>query len=451
MTCPFGGGILKTSDKISNTSASSRKKHRSWALWGVSIILAFVFWLYVAGSNNVTIEETFDLIEIEYDSSRIRQHGLVVQSVSIDTVNITIMGSQRDIEGSGTPNISAKISLDSISEPGEYSLPVMITTPDRTTITHQTVDTVTVRVDRPSEKDFAIDSSLVELVGWTLDSGCFFGTHSISESYVTVKGPTLELDTVRSVKIRTASIGAASDGKTVTASIVLLDANGNEINSRNLSVSENADNLTVTLSVYMQKTVSLVAKGKYGYFGSDNITVSPSEIVIKGTPDAVRAVSYIKILEIDETKTITDQSNIPVQTILPEGTTTLSGETTVNTQVTVTISGKIVEHEIYISPDKIEVYSTNGMKAVEGVRVKVRLAASADPGIVNSLSAACLKASVDASKISQPAQLPLVLIVAEGFRDSVYLIDMTYTVNVGIPEVSDDTPSVEDEINPLKA
>lgn len=441
---------MNTSKKASNKIVSSQKKQKRWALWIVSIILAFVFWLYVAGTNDVAIEETFDLIKIEYDSSQIRQHGLVVQSISIDTVNVTIMGSQRDIRGAGESNISAKISLDSIREPGEHTLPVTITTPDRTTVTHQTVDTVTVVVDRPSEKDFAIDPSLIELVGWTLDSGCFFGTHSISESSVTVKGPTLELDKVKSVKVRTASIGSASDGKTVTASIVLLDANGNEINSRNLSVSENADDLTVTLSVYMQKTVSLVATGKYGYFGKDNITVSPSEIVIKGTPDAVKAVSSIKVLEIDETKTITDRNNIQVTDFeLPNGITTATGERTVNAEVSVSITGKVVEHDIYISPKGINVISPSGMKALEGVTVKVRLAASADPDMV--LTSACLEASIDATKITEPDELPVVITVKDSFKDLIYLIDMTYTVSVGIPEVKDDTPSVEGEINPLKA
>lgn len=443
---------MNTSNKKSNKT--TRNKNRHWVLWVTSVILAFVFWLYVAGASDVAIEETYDLIEIQYDSSRIKQYGLVVQSISIDTVNVTIMGSQRDIKGSGEPNISAKISLDSISEPGEYSLPVMITTPDRTTITHQTVDSVTVKVDRPSEKDFAIDSSLIELVGWTLDSGCFFGTHSISESHVTVKGPTLELDTVRSVKVRTASIGTASDGKTVTADIVLLDANGNEINSRNLSVSENTDDLTVTLSVYMQKTVSLVATGKYGYFGSENLSVSPSEIVIKGTPDAVRAVSSIKVLEIDETKTVTDRSNIPVNGItLPKGITTATGESTVNAEVTVSITGKVTDHKITIPKDKISVHSPNNkMKALEDVEITVRLSASADADIVKNLSAASLIVTVDASKVTttDDAELPLTIVVADEFKGLIYLIDMTYTVKVGVPTVSDDTPSIEDAV-PLGA
>ena len=94
---------------------------------------------------------------------------------------------------------------------------------------------------------------------------------------VTVYGPTLEIDTIDKVKIRTSNIGKASDKMTVAAEVVLLDKYGDEINSPNLSVTMNADMLTVKLSVYMQKSVPLTVNCKHGYFGSENITISPSE------------------------------------------------------------------------------------------------------------------------------------------------------------------------------
>ena len=219
---------------MKNSDKSSNKKGRL-ILWCVSFALAFFFWLYVAGTNDVPVEETYDLIEIVYDDSSLATHGLVVQSVSIDTVNVTIMGSQSDIRSASIADISAKISLKNITEPGEYSLPVDITTPDGTTLTHQTVKTVNVTVDRPSEKVFSISGASVEPMDYTLESGCHLGEHVLSESIVVVKGPTLVLNTIDKVKVRTASIGSATNGKKVTASIVLLDASGKEINNSRIT------------------------------------------------------------------------------------------------------------------------------------------------------------------------------------------------------------------------
>ncbi len=429
----------------------SPKKKRRWILWCVSFVLAFMFWLYVAGASDVPVEETYDLIEIQYDSSLITPYGLVVQSISIDTVNVTIMGSQRDIKVSGNSGISAKISLSGITDPGEYSLPVTITTPDRTTVTHQTVENVTVKVDRPSEKIFEIKPDNIDLVDYTLDSGYRLGDHSVSESFITVKGPTLELETVKSIKVRTASIGAASDGKTVAANIILLDANGKEITSKNLSISENAYSLTVTLSVYMQKTVKLTASGKHGYFNEENFSISPSEVILKGSPDVLRGISSINVYTVDETKTLEDQIGIQLESYsLPAGVTTADGKAVIeNITVGVYVSGKVVEREVKLYPDDIEVASLNGMKVTtKSITVTVCLSASADPEM--NISALCIDAYVDARELTSPGKLSLVLSIKEEYRDMIYLRnDKTYEVNIGIPEVNDDTPSIGGEVSPL--
>ena len=121
-----------------------------------------------------------------------------------------------------------------IEQPGEYKLSVMITTPDNTTLTSQTVETVIVRVDSPSEESYPISADSVELVGWSLDSGCYFAAPTVSATKVTVYGPTLEIDTIDKVKIRTSSIGKASDKMTVAAEVVLLDKYGDTVHTLNL-------------------------------------------------------------------------------------------------------------------------------------------------------------------------------------------------------------------------
>ena len=150
--------------KKANARGVGPKKRRIWILWIVSLVLAFTFWLYATSLDNITVEETFNLIDIEYDNTQIKQHGLVVQSISIDTVNVTIMGSQREVRDVSKSDIKARISLESITQPGEYSLNVNITTPDKTTLTAQTVEKVTVTVDKSSEKIFMISPDSMRIL-----------------------------------------------------------------------------------------------------------------------------------------------------------------------------------------------------------------------------------------------------------------------------------------------
>ncbi len=421
---------MKLPIKYKKTKENS--KAAKITLWAVSFVLAFILWLSASAANENALEQSYDLIPIKYDSSSIRQYNLVVQSISIDTVNVSIMGSSRDLKNVGASDIAASVSLEKINTPGEYELPVMINTPDNTTLISQTVNSVIVKVDAPTEKSYPITFDSLELVGWSLDSGCYFGNSAISATRVTVYGPTLEIDTIKKVKIRTASIGHATDNMTVAAEVVLLNEYGDVIESPNLSIEINSDILTVKLSVIMEKTVNLTVSGKYGYFDKNNISVSPSTIVISGSPDALKDISEIKLAELDETKELTDRTfikDIP----LPAGVTkaeTSDGEAITSAEISVKVS-RIKEQSVTLTPDDIKVYSPSDMVVLSSVTIRVRLASSADSDILLRLTPADIIASVNAANASDGDELPLVLSVSETLKDKIYILDIDYKAKVG--------------------
>lgn len=428
-------------------SVKSHKKSRRLILWCISFVLAFVLWLYAAGANEKPVEQSYDLIPITYDSTSIKPYNLVVQSISIDKVNITIMGGSRDLKNVSVSDISAKVSLGSITKPGEYKLSVMITTPDNTTLTSQTVETVIVKVDSPSEKSYPISSDSIELVGWSLDSGCYFGAPNVNATKVTVYGPTLEIDTIDKVKIRTANIGKASDKMMVSAEVVLLDKYGDTINSPNLNVTINADVLTVRLSVYMKKTVPLTVNCKHGYFGSENISVSPSEVIITGSPDSVKAVSSINLADIDETKELTDRT-FTADILKPAGIDkiiTADGEDITSAEVSIKVS-EIKELSVSLLPENIIVYSSDSKVALTGAEITVRLSSKASEDVFKYITPSEIIASVNASSAKEGDTLPLVLSVSEKFKDAVYILALDYKVTVGKAAQSStplDTPTDE--------
>lgn len=413
-------------------SIKSNKKRRRLILWCVSFVLAFILWLYAASANETAIEQSYDLIHITYDTAPIKPYNLVVQSINIDTVNVTIMGSPRDLKNVSVSDISAKVSLDSITKPGKYDLSVMITTPDNTTLTSQTVETVTVIVDIPSEESYPINADSVELVGWSLGPGCYFGTPTVSATKVTVYGPTIELNTVDKVKIRTASIGNASDKMTVAAEVVLVDKYGDEINSPDLRIAMNAEILTVKLSVHMKKTVPLTVHSKHGYFGNENISISPSEVIITGSPDTVKNISSINLADIDETKEIIDRSftvNIPKPTGVDK-ITTADGNDITSAEVSIKVSD-IKEHSISLLPENIVVYSSDSKVALTGADIKIRLSSKAGEDILSQITASDIIASVNANSAKEGDSLPLVLGISDKFKNSVYILALDYKVTVG--------------------
>ncbi len=437
--------------KKANIAGVGPKKRRIWILWIVSLVLAFTFWLYATSLDNITVEETFNLIDIEYDNTQIKQHGLVVQSISIDTVNVTIMGSQREVRSVSKSDIKAQISLESITQPGEYSLNVNITTPDKTTLTAQTVEKVTVTVDKSSEKIFMISPDSIELFGWNLGSGCHFDKSTVNATKATVSGPTLELDSVDSIKVRTSSIGNATNGQTVAAEVILIDKFGDEIKSKNLSVKVNTDILTVKLSIYMEKTVKLTASGKHGYFDDSNVSVSPSSVTLIGSPEAIEKISYISVADIDETKELTDRSFTVSDISLPDGVRMVAVDGSEVTEAEVSIFVSEIKHTYVKIPAKnVELLSTSGLSAQTDINVLVRFSSAADPSLIGSkLPVSCIIASADATSAKEGDEIPVILLVAENFRDSIYILDMPYTVVVGASQISDNTPSIGGEVTPL--
>ena len=430
-----GETIKKIKSFFSARSEEKRKdKKGTWSIWLISFILAFSIWMYAMGNSDTNQESSFDLIPIEYDNSQIKNYNLVVQAISIDTVNVKIMGKRNDMRAITADQISADISLEDIEDPGEYQLDVRITTPDRTTITYQTVERVPVTVDRPSERSFPIGQDDIILSGWTLEPGCAFGKPTVNATKVTVKGPTLLLETVDKVKVRTAPIETAHDNMTVSAEVVLTDVYGDEIHNSALSVSVNSDGLRVTLSVYKEKTVPLSVNCKYGYMGDGNVVIEPSSVVIKGSPDVVNGISAISVFNVDETVVMTDEDHT-CQIKVPDGVTVSdqSGQTVTSAKVKVNVSD-IASNVISLAPERVNLPAECGKRVRSAINITVRLADGADMNLLYTLSPEEITATASSSVIGiGSTRVPISVSLPEGLRKSVYIVGSYFAELENIP------------------
>jgi hypothetical protein len=171
---------------------------------------------------------------------------------------------------------------------------------------------------------------------------------------------------------------------------------------------------------------------KHGYFGSDNISVFPSEVVITGSPDAIKNVSSINLADIDETKELTDRT-FTASILVPAGVekiTTAEGEEITSAEVSIKVS-QIKEFSVHLLPENIIVYSSDSKVALTGADITVRLSGNASEDIFRYITPSDIIASVNASSAKEGDTLPLVLTVSEKFKDSVYILALDYKVTVG--------------------
>ena len=133
-----------------------------------TIVIAFFIWLYVANSTNVTTEKEFELVKIErLNTSSIEENNLVVESMSYDTVNLTLTGTRNDFRTLNASDVRAYIDLSDISEPGEYVREIKVNVPAGFAATLNS-ESVSVYVDKASTKTFEVNNTNINYESWSL-------------------------------------------------------------------------------------------------------------------------------------------------------------------------------------------------------------------------------------------------------------------------------------------
>lgn len=275
----------------------------------LAIVAAVLLWIYVVNTTTTSEERVFSLVPVEYknEATLRAEHGLMVQSINIDTLNVTLMGSKQDVRAITADQVKAYVNLSEITEAGEHSLNVYVDVPSGITMVSQTVAQVLVSVDAPSSRVVTLTSDDLLLRGWSLAENCTFGNISLSTDELTLEGPALALQKVKRVELRSDVIGSAQGSFTVTATPYLLDAEGNEIQDNRISIRNQAS-VQAHVEVLKSKTVSLTVESGYGGLPEGLLTISPSAVTVMGDPQTVDALESISLGAIDVRSILADET-----------------------------------------------------------------------------------------------------------------------------------------------
>ena len=279
----------------------------------VTLIIAFLIWLYVISTTDVAVNETFDLIPIDIQGvEEIQENGLAVQSMDFDRINVTLTGTRSALSKVNSENLSAYIDLSGISSPGSYSLTVKYNMPSGVALAMPS-ETVQVIVDRRSTRVFTVDSSKIRLDSWNVAEFCRIDLEksTVDIDYVVVDAPTMVLSRVADVRIRSNTTITLSTNSDVSAEVELIDQNGDVIEDSSINVraykggtiTESGSlsggvykgTVSVSISLIKEKTVPLTVRDSDGLISSDRVTLSPSSVVIKGSPSVVDSLSEIEL------------------------------------------------------------------------------------------------------------------------------------------------------------
>ncbi|MBQ2634402.1 MAG: hypothetical protein IJF88_07500 [Oscillospiraceae bacterium] len=268
----------------------------------ISLLASLLLWVYVTESEGENIERSFPGVQVRFDGeSTMRDtREMIVSDDSTTSVKVTLTGSRRALSALSSADLSAVIDLSPITRTGNYQLAPTISFPSRTDTS--AIASIVIDPDSVSFYVDKLDKKTLEVRGvfnGSTAEGYSADPLSFSPSTVIVYGPGKVLDTVDAAYVE---VNRTDVDRTLSfdSTFVLLDAEGNEVESDALSY--NTEQVNVTLPVRAVKEVYLTVELVPGGGATEkNVrwSLEPGSITLLGDAEVLSGVNSITVARIE--------------------------------------------------------------------------------------------------------------------------------------------------------
>lgn len=304
-----------------------------------SVVLAFALWAYVVTVVSPEDENTFPNIPVVFESeTALNERNLMLTSGSNSTVTLRISGARSDLSKLNSSNITVKVDLAKVYDPGEHKLNYSISYPGDVSPSAFTVETrlpssVSITVERRASKRVPVE--VVYSGAVHPDYICDTENAVLDITGVAISGPSSVVD-----QIATARIEVDLEGRTESVGesyrYTLCDLAGEPVDAA--EVEATTAEIRLDLRIQQVKEVPLVyTLIEGGGATQDNVKISCSSETIRvcGSSAMLAELESIDlgIINLAEISSST-QLTFPIE--LPDGVTNLTGVTEVTVDITLT-------------------------------------------------------------------------------------------------------------------
>lgn len=313
---------MKTKLKVKNSTVST-------VLWIViSLLASIMLWVYVTENEgqDITVSIPYVTLSFNGESTMRESREMIVSDVSTDMVTVTLTGNRRVISSLNKDNLSAVIDLSNITRTGNNSRPPEVKFPARTDTSSITAvstdpDVVNFYVDKLARKTVEVRG----MFSGSAAEGYSADPLSFSPSTVIVYGPEKVLANVEAAFVE---VTRTDVDRTLNfeSTYVLIDGEGNEFESDELTFSD--ETVNVTLPIRAVKKVSLTVELIAGGGATESNVrwkLEPDTVTLTGDADVLSGVNTIPVArieldQVDEPMTETYRIELPNNTELTSGT-----------------------------------------------------------------------------------------------------------------------------------
>lgn len=321
------------------------KKYKLTTNLGLKVI-AFIFavflWFIVVNFDNPVGSSTFRDIPVQIlNEDIITSAGEVYQVEGDKTVTVVVYATREVRQKLTSDNIVATADIKQIDSTGRL-VPIEVTINGFSgeSVTAEAIPrNLTIQREKSGKK---VMSLTVDTEGVKLADGYILGDASVEPDQVTITGAESVLDQVDRAVAQVDEVEGVSEDSVLPASLVLYDANGNELNQTQMSNNLGEEGLSVSVEVMKVKGIPVVfdvegspAEG-YKYSGCVS---TPESVQVCGKSEDIDKISEIDVpayvIDISGASEPIDMS-VDITPYLPEGVE-LVDENSGNVKVTVKI------------------------------------------------------------------------------------------------------------------
>lgn len=307
----------------------------------LSLTIAFGLWMFVITSVSPGSEETFHNIPVVREGETVLQErGLMITGVSADTVGLTLSGTRKDLAKVNSGNITLKVDLSKIYEPGTHSLQYTITYPGDVASNAfveeaRTPESITFTVEERRNKEVPVE------IKWVGSSPEGFLTDKESRVLdyptVTVVGPASVADLIEKAVIE---VDLTERRESISESFryTLCDAEGNPVDAEKITTNVQEIRLDVKIQRFkdLKLTYNLVPGGGATAENVD-ITLSVDTIRVSGSEAVLEKLGDELVIATINLADYPRNTDLVCSITLPEGVTNLTGVT--ETKITLAFKG----------------------------------------------------------------------------------------------------------------
>ncbi|MGN1022511.1 MAG: YbbR-like domain-containing protein [Lachnospiraceae bacterium] len=400
----------------------------------LSLVLAVILWVVVNNVNDPIGQMTISNLTVRLlHTNEITDDGKVYTVLdSTDVVPVvTVRASRSIIDSLDSSNIVATADVEDMTDDGQIKINYYSTKYDSeiTSITGS-IQYVKLSVEERSTSSFVLKTT----TSGDVADGYQVGTITPEQNQIRVSGPQSVVESIESA-VANVDVSGATGNISTYSDIRLLDADGNQVDTTNLTM--NITSVKISVAVNPISSVPIIAQytgsPAAGYMLSGVLTIDPDTVELSGKSTVLSTVQSIVIpagvIDISG-RTETFTTTVDITPYLPDGTSFADADFDGN--VTVTIGIEAGEN-VQVSEDLSDITLAN---VPEGYEAQILSASDGTTTGTQSVTFTFSTLSSDAASVQAAELNPTVDVGAllENVNSSDYSGIYTATVDIAEPD-----------------